>query len=165
MRTQLAPEVLAMLRDTVATGLGDLSAELARLYQTKIPVYKKLDAELIAQNTRFVLSMLGGQLADGSSEPTTDGLIELAEMLADQGTPLEAVAHSMQLGGRLIVAIVRQRSLELGVPATEVDAFADLAWESFRAARWPSASRRRACASRDRRSRPANWLRRWNQAK
>jgi hypothetical protein len=129
MRTQLAPEVLAMLRDTVATGLGDLSAELARLYQTKIPVYKNLDAELIAQNTRFVLSMLGGQLADGSSEPTTDGLIELAEMLADQGTPLEAVAHSMQLGGRLIVAIVRQRSLELGVPATEVDAFADLAWE------------------------------------
>ncbi|MFE9790014.1 PucR family transcriptional regulator [Nocardia salmonicida] len=129
LRTHLGAEVVAVLHDTVASRLDDIAVELTRLYQAKIPIYEKFDPALIEHNTRSVLMLVADQLSEGSSELATDGLIEYARMLSEQGTPLGPVAHSIQLGARLIMGIVRDRALELGVSDADVAAVADIAWE------------------------------------
>ena len=129
IRARLGPTVLDALQAAVTAQLDDLAAELTELYQAKIPVYERFDPVVIRENTRLVLKVVTDQLGDDSQPLTTDGLVELARRLSEQGIPLEPVGHSVQLGARRIAGLLRERADELGVPAADLAAMQDLAWE------------------------------------
>lgn len=122
-------ETTHALRDAVLPHLDNLAGELTALYQESIPVYEHFDPALIRRNTRVVLGLVTDQLGADNPTLTTEGLVEFARDLAEQGTPLEPVAHSIQLGARHIVRLLRDPANELGVPADEVAAMQDAAWQ------------------------------------
>ncbi|MFD4352660.1 PucR family transcriptional regulator [Nocardia sp. NPDC058518] len=83
----------------------------------------------IEANSLAVLRMVIGQLRDPDRTSSLDGVAALAREWADQQIPLELVAHSIQLGGRKIFALIREEAGALGLPADEVDAVQGLAWD------------------------------------
>lgn len=117
------------LREAVVPQLDDLATELTALYQESIPVYEHFDPAVIRRNSRVVLGLVADQLGAETPALTTEGVLDLARELADQGTPLEPVAHSIQLGARHIVRLLRGPAHELGVPVDEVAAMQDAVWQ------------------------------------
>lgn len=117
------------LREAVVPQLDDLADELTALYRQSIPVYEHFDPAMIRQNSRVVLGLVADQLGAENPTLTTDGVLELARDLADQGTPLGPVAHSIQLGARHIVRLLRGSAHDLNVPTAEVAAMQDAVWQ------------------------------------
>ncbi|MCW2867837.1 MAG: Vegetative cell wall protein gp1 [Marmoricola sp.] len=124
-----APSTVHALREAVLPQLDDLAGELTELYRQSIPVYEHFDPEVIRRNSRAVLGLVTDQLGAEQPTLTTDGVLDLARDLAEQGTPLGPVAHSVQLGARHLVRLLRGSALELGVSADEIAALQDTAWQ------------------------------------
>lgn len=117
------------LRDAVLPHLDDLAAELTELYRGSIPVYEHFDPAVVRRNTRLVLELVTDQLGAETPALTTEGLVDLARDLAQQGTPLEPVAHSIQLGARHLVRLLRDPATALGVPDDDLATMQDAAWQ------------------------------------
>jgi hypothetical protein len=126
---RLGPDVLATLVAAIEPQLDELAADLTKLYQAKIPVYVHFDPAVIYANTRLILGLVSTQLSDDSQSLSTDSLASLARHLADQGIPLDPVAHSVQLGARRISGILRERAVELGVSDHVAADVQELAWD------------------------------------
>lgn len=119
------------LREAVVPQLDDLADELTALYRRSIPVYEQFDPAVIRQNSRLLLGLATDQLGADHPVLTTDGVLEFARDLAEQGTPLGPVAHSFQLGARHVVRLLRDSAadLDLDVSADEVAAMQDAVWQ------------------------------------
>ncbi|MGB8403345.1 MAG: helix-turn-helix domain-containing protein [Mycobacterium sp.] len=120
---------LSALVDAVEPRLAQLAMDLTQIYRESIPVYDQVDAGLIEANTLAVLRVVVSQLRDPSRVSSFDGITALAREWAEQQIPLELVAHSIQLGARSIVAILREEAGALGLPSDDVYLLQDFAWE------------------------------------
>lgn len=120
---------LGALLDAVEPRLGQLAADLTRYYQANIPVYDTVDHNSIEANSLAVLRAVIGQLRDPTQASSVDSIATFAREWADQQIPLELVAHSIQLGARSIFVLIREEAEPLGLPADDISAIQDLAWE------------------------------------
>lgn len=127
-RQQVAARIAAIIADDDPE-LTEISEDLTRLYREHIPGYDQVDPTSIERNTRAVLAIAVQQLRSESVDADFSELARLARAWSDQQIPLDLVAHSLQLGARRIVEIIRQRATAEHLPAGAVDDIQDLTWE------------------------------------
>lgn len=132
-RRRLAAQIAEMISEADPE-LGDIVADLTRLYRATIPVYDRVDAASIERNTGAALRIVVRQLRAGTAQADFGELAALARIWAEQEIPLELVAHSIQLGARRIFELIRRRATAAALPAATIDQMQDLAWE------WATAS-------------------------
>ena len=119
---------IASLIDDAEGEIDSMAAELTALYRERIPVYDLIARDEIERNTRAVLQIVLRQVRSDTPQINTTELTELARRWSTQQIPLELVAHSIQVGARLIAKIVRARATERGMSPEVIDDLQDMMW-------------------------------------
>lgn len=120
---------IAVLVDEVESRLDEIAADLTQLYRANIPVYDQVDENSIRRNTRTVLELAASSLREPVPGTSLSELADLARVWAQQQIPLELVAHSIQVGARRLVELMREGAEAHELPTTEINALQDLAWQ------------------------------------
>lgn len=119
---------IASLLDDAEDEIDSMAAELTALYRERIPVYDLIARDEIERNTRAVLQIVLRQVRSDTPQINTTELTELARRWSTQQIPLELVAHSIQVGARLIAKIVRARATERRMSPEVIDDLQDMMW-------------------------------------
>ncbi|GAA1457008.1 hypothetical protein GCM10009619_08530 [Williamsia maris] len=119
---------IASLVDDAEGEIDSMAAELTALYRKRIPVYDLIARDEIERNTRAVLHIVLRQVRSDTPQINTTELAELARRWSTQQIPLELVAHSIQVGARLLAKIVRARATEQGMSPEVIDDLQDMMW-------------------------------------
>lgn len=125
---ELTPTQLDELYLVGESGLDGFAADLATLYQERIPAYRPVDRATIEAHTRSILRFVLDQVRGGRLESSDEVLANLTRTLAAQGLPLAPLALCLQLGARRIVAMVMSYARSLQGTPPDLSALADLGW-------------------------------------
>ncbi|MGU3292686.1 PucR family transcriptional regulator [Williamsia sp. M5A3_1d] len=128
IREREAAARIASLIDDAEVEIDGMAAELTALYRERIPVYDLIARDEIERNTRAVLEMVLRQVRSDSPQINTVELTELARLWSTQQIPLELVAHSIQVGARLLAKVIRERATARGMAPEVIDDLQDMMW-------------------------------------
>ncbi|MGV0050642.1 PucR family transcriptional regulator [Mycobacterium colombiense] len=126
---QVKTAAQAALLAEVESHLDDIAADLTGLYRANIPVYDKVDESSIRRNTRAVLELAARSLGEPAPGTSLNEIGDLARVWAQQQIPLELVAHSIQVGARRLVELIREQARVSDVPVEQINNLQDLAWQ------------------------------------
>lgn len=119
----------ATLLNEVESRLDEIAADLTNLYRANIPVYDTVDEGSIRHNTRAVLELAARSLREPAPGTSLSEISDLARIWAQQQIPLELVAHSIQVGARRLVDLIREQAALCDVPIEQMNNLQDLAWQ------------------------------------
>lgn len=115
--------------DAVEPMVGQIAADLTRLYRDTIPVYAQVDAQSIEHNNATVLHVVLGAWRRRAPQESVTQIAALARIWIDQHIPLQLVAHSVQVGARRLFHEIRAAAVNHGVPVEEIFAMQDSVWQ------------------------------------
>lgn len=121
--------ILDTFVDSVEPMLDQIAADLTREYRQNIPIYDQVDEETIERNTRAALGVFVDTLRSPEPGASLREIAGFAREWADQRIPLELVAHSIQLAGRELFAVVREQAAARGLSAVDLYALQDFTWQ------------------------------------
>lgn len=125
----MASGPLADLMTAIAEGLDDFAAELTEEYRAAVADYGTVVSDSFEANTAAVLDMAFRSLRDPGYATSLEDMRSTVTAWADQGLPLELVAHRLQVGARRLMEVARERAAEFGVDPGDMALAQDFAWQ------------------------------------